>query len=442
MYTRYTSFEELTDDFLNREGIAVRYAGEDDEIVEVSYPELAAMIFSRTDELRAECADVEVIRAAQTIDTVVDIFAHVIAGCDVVMADPMVPQDAVDRTMIAAIGARSVRLSTRDARGRIIVSRKEGELLFFTSGTTSRSKIVRLTSESFCTSAWSGQSMLACGEGDVILSVLPLAHVFGFVCSLLWGLAYGATVALGRGIGRIGEDAWLFRPTILPAVPSIIGGMLKADAFNPELKIVLIGAAPCRPETVAALREKGIATYLGYGLTETASGIAITQDLDEPEALYPCPGADFIIEKDGEVAVATPCMMQGYIGAIPMFDGDRFYTGDIGSIDEKGRLHLVGRKKDVLLLESGTKVFCPEYEEDLTEMTGVTDLGLILKRGHIELIAGPGTDEEALRKAVAEYNQQLPGSLQIHDVIISVAPLPRTRTGKLKRYELQEKYSR
>jgi long-subunit acyl-CoA synthetase (AMP-forming) len=263
---------------------------------------------------------------------------------------------------------------------------------------------------------------------------------------MLWGLAYGATIALGRGVRHLIDDALFFNPTILPAVPSLIGAMLKFDALNPELKIALIGAAPCTPEVTAALKAKGIKVYLGYGLTETSSGIAITQDLDEPEAFYPCPGADFHIEEDGEVTIATPCMMQGYIGAEPMFDGDRFFTGDLGWFDEKGRLHLKGRKKDVLLMPDGTKIFCPEYEEDLAHRTGLADLGITMKNGRTILVAGSCTDDPAisadlrnkLLKTVGEYNKDLPRSQQIYDVIVRAETLPRTATGKLKRYELQE----
>ena len=361
---------------------------------------------------------------------------------DIIIADPMVPDDAVSKADAAATAAKAAR-AEKDGEAS---PGGEGELLFFTSGTTSRSKIVRLTSQSFCTSAWSGQSMLACGEGDIILSILPLSHVFGFVCSMLWGFAYGATIALGRGVRHIVDDTLFFRPTILPAVPTLIGAMLKYETLNPELKIALIGAAPCTLEVTAALRAKGIDVYLGYGLTETSSGIAITQDLDEPEALYPCPGADFRIEEDGEVTIATPCMMQGYIGAEPMFDGDRFFTGDLGWFDEKGRLHLKGRKKDVLLMPDGTKIFCPEYEEELMQKTSTPDLGIIMKDGHAVLVAGSLTDDPAisaelrnkLLKTVGEYNKDLQRSQQIYDVIVRKDPLPRTVTGKLKRYELQD----
>ena len=446
MVKRFTSFEELVSDFKERDGIALKWADDNDEIREITYPELADMIISEKHHVMAVNSEVEVIYDEGTPESLVSIFAHVMAGCDIIIADPMIPEEFTERAAAAATAAKAAREAMRDGRGRVLGARGEGELLFFTSGTTSRSKIVRLTSQSFCTSAWSGQSMLPCGEGDVILSILPLSHVFGFVCSMLWGFAYGATIALGRGVRHMVDDTLFFRPTILPAVPTLMGALLRFNTINPELKVALIGAAPCSPEVTAALRAKGIDVYLGYGLTETSSGIAITQDLDEPEALYPCPGASFHIEEDGEVTIATPCMMQGYIGAEPMFDGDRFFTGDLGWFDEKGRLHLKGRKKDVLIMPDGTKVFCPEYEEDLAHKTGLPDLGITMRDGHAILIVGSLTDDPAISedlrkkilKTVGEYNIDLSRSQQIYDVIVRAEALPRTATGKLKRYELQE----
>jgi long-subunit acyl-CoA synthetase (AMP-forming) len=265
---------------------------------------------------------------------------------------------------------------------------------------------------------------------------------------MLWGLAYGATVALGRDVLRFTGDALFFKPTILPAVPSQIADMLSKDALNPELRVILIGGAPCPKFLVDRLREKGIDVYLGYGLTETSSGIAITQDLDEPDAMYPCPGADIRIEEDGEISVATPCMMLGYLGREPMFENGRFFTGDLGWFDEKGRLHLKGRKNDVLVLSDGEKVFCPEYEEALENMSGLPDLAVIQKDGDAVLVAGtcpkdPAITADIRKKLVREvdrFNRSIPHSRQISDIIMTTDALPRTVTGKLKRYEIQEMY--
>lgn len=448
MHKRYSSFEELVRDFAGREGIAIRCGDMDGMTSEVTYREFAEMIISETFHVKAECSSVEVVRYEQNVESLVDIFAHVMAGCDVIIADPRVPEGFNEMAAEAAEAAKLARENQRDEFGRIMGRQGEGELLFFTSGTTSRSKIARLTSASLCTSAWSGQCMLSCGKDDVILSNLSLSHAYGFVCAMLWGLAYGATVALGRDIRRFTGDALFFRPTIIPAVPSQIAGMLEADALNPELRVVLIGGAPCPKNLINKLQEKGIDVYVGYGLTETSSGIAITQDLDEPDAMYPCPGADIRIEEDGEISVATPCMMQGYMGREPMFEDGRFYTGDLGWFDEKGRLHLKGRKGDVLVLPDGEKLFCPEYEDDLEQLTGLPDLGIVLRNGEAVLVAGtcpkdPLIAEDIKRKLLREverYNNSIPQSSRISDVIMSSDPLPRTVTGKLRRYELQERF--
>lgn len=448
MPKQYASFEELVNSFYYRKGIAIRCGDMAGAVSETSYTEFAEMIISESFHVKAECSTVEVVRYEQNIESLVDIFAHVIAGCDVIIADPRVPEGFNELAAEAAEEAKQARENQRDQFGRVIGRRGEGELLFFTSGTTSRSKVVRLTSRSLCTSAWSGQCMLPCGEDDIILSNLSLSHAYGFVCSMLWGLAYGATIAIGRDVHRFTGDAMFFRPTIIPAVPSQIAGMLKADALNPELRVVLIGGAPCPKSLIERLKEKGIAVYVGYGLTETSSGIAITQDLDEPDAMYPCPGADIRIEEDGEISVATPCMMQGYMGREPMFEDGRFFTGDIGWFDEKGRLHLKGRKNDVLILPDGDKIYCPEYEDDLERMTGLPDIGLVLIDGETILIAGSCTKDpniaadikKKLIKEVQRYNSRIPQPRQISDVIVTSDALPRTVTGKLKRYELQKKY--
>lgn len=444
-HRKYQSFEELINDFKLRDGIAICSCDSEGSANEVSYKDFADMIISESFHVKAACSTVEVIRYDQTVESLVDIFSHIIAGCDVIIADPRVAKGLNVYATAVAETARQSRESQRDARGRIVGKQGEGEILFFTSGTTSRSKVVRLTSKALCASAWNGQCMLSCGKDDTILSILSLSHAYGFVCSMLWGLCYGAKIALGRDVHRFTGDALFFRPTIIPAVPAQIAGMLRSEGLNPELRVVLIGGTTCPQAIIEELKERGIELYIGYGLTETASGVAITQDLDEPEAMYPCPEADIRIEDDGEISIATPCMMLGYVGREPMFEEGRFFTGDIGWFDEKGRLHLKGRKKDVLLMPDGSKIFCPEYEEELASLTGLPDVGLILKDGQAVLVVGSCSDNpkiaEDLRSkllnTIEKYNRPLASSQQVRDVIVRAEALPRTATGKLQRYELQ-----
>ncbi len=430
MIRKYNTFIELTHAFAERDGIALKYLLEDGSIGSMSYKELSERILERVKAYEGKGPGTDYVYAWPAPDSVIEIFAAVYAKRCIIMADPMMPEKVLEE---AVAGADKFVINVTEDRG-------DGEMLFFTSGTTSRSKAVRLTSRSLCCCAWSGQSMLPCGEGDTILCMLPLSHVFGFVCGLLWGLAYGATVALSADAKNMISAPKKFSPTKLPAVPSVIEALRRYNAFNPELKTVLIGAAPCQPDTAAALREKGIDTYYGYGLTETSSGIAISQDLDEPEALYPCPGADIRIEFDGEISVSTPCMMKGYLGYPDLEEGYRLYTGDLGWMDEKGRLHLQGRKKDLLIMADGTKIYCPEYENDLADMSGQEDIALIERDGRAVLIAGAGSDIDRLKEAVVQYNKTMMRSQQVYRIEEFGRPLPRTLTGKLRRYELERKY--
>lgn len=479
-------------------GTAVLYGSDQKSI---SYAELADMIRNAESEIRLSGIRSELIVTDHEPTTLIRIFACVISGCDVILTDENMP----DETLFALArmaGAESIYASDPDLQeelceacgcaprwyqpgdencrssaaalqagddsGRLssgIDDNREGRLIFFTSGTTGSSKAVVLTSESLLCSSFSGQSMLPCGPGDIILSLLPFSHVFGFVCTMLWGLTYGATIALGRGTRYLLSDCEFFKPTILPVVPSLLKMLMQQHALPASLKVVLVGAAPLDAVSVKALQNVGMKVYLGYGLTETSSGIAITQDQKDPFALYPCPGADIRIEPDGEISVATPCMMQGYLDfsetvredagsdeaenndnsayvlghpIIPV-EGGRLYTGDLGSLDTRGALCLTGRKKDMLVLPDGTKIFCPEYEEELSGLIGLSDLTVILKQDRPFLIIGDsgGNVPENIDSLLAEFNEKRAMGLRICGVLSYGKPLPRTATGKIRRWEIE-----
>ena len=449
-----------------------------DDHKSISYSKLADMIRNAEIEIRLSGIRSELIVTDHEPATLIRIFACVISGCDVILIDENMP----DETLFALArmaGAESIYASDPDLQEELCEAcgcaprwyqagdenTHEGRLIFFTSGTTGSSRAVVLTSESLLCSSFSGQSMLPCGPGDVILSLLPFSHVFGFVCTMLWGLTYGATIALGRGTRYLLSDCEFFKPTILPVVPSLLKMLMQQHALPASLKVVLVGAAPLDAVSVKALQNVGMKVYLGYGLTETSSGIAITQDQKDPFALYPCPGADIRIEPDGEISVATPCMMQGYLDfsetvredagsdeaenndnsayvlghpIIPV-EGGRLYTGDLGSLDTRGALCLTGRKKDMLVLPDGTKIFCPEYEEELSGLIGLSDLTVILKQDRPFLVIGDsgGNVPENIDSLLAEFNEKRAMGLRICGVLSYGKPLPRTATGKIRRWEIE-----
>ena len=149
-------------------------------------------------------------------------------------------------------------------------------ILFFTSGTTSSSKAVVLTDKSLMAAAYNGSCKLALSEEDTLLCMLPLNHVFGLVCGLLWGMQCGSAVALGRGARYYTQDLSFYRPTALSAVPMLLGFLLQHDLLNDELRLVLVGAGDCPKALLAAAAHKGVSVSFGYGLTETSSGVAIS----------------------------------------------------------------------------------------------------------------------------------------------------------------------
>lgn len=425
--TKFTSFLELTDSWKNCSGSALIYSEGDDKII-LTYHNLY-------EKITAADSRCEVIRADHSPQTIIRIFADVIGGHDIILVDENTSDTVFDQVREVFLPL----LEREDSKAQ----HSEGRILFFTSGTTSRSRAVVLSTRALLASTWGGQSMLPCGRADILLSILPLSHVYGFVCGLLWGLCNGARVALGRGDRHIIDDCRYFHPTILPAVPTAADLLIRMDSLNRELKIVLIGAAVPSAETLRALQMRGLRTYTGYGLTETASGLAITRDLSDPLALYVCPGTELKIAPDGEILVRTEGLMEGYLDpaggilSLPLTEDGWFATGDLGRIDERGALRITGRKKDMLVLPDGNKVSCLEYESYLSQMLDTNELCVILAEGRPALLYSSRIRRDLVEKAVHSLNRHYPRSRQIARIIAREGALPRTRTGKIMRWMLE-----
>ena len=391
-------------------------------------------------------------------DCVKTIFAANLAGLQVVLLDENVPEDRlpglIAYTDMDALwgdeelaGEMAPYLAGTGSGGQW-PPRQGGEgngrLLFFTSGTTEAAKAVVLTDGSLCASAFNGGAKLPLTRDDRLLCLLPLGHVFGFVCGLLWGLSCGSTVALGRGMRHYLEDFTHFAPTAVSLVPMLLGFLLEKNALNPELKLVLVGAGDCPPALLKLASAKGLRVCFGYGLTETSSGVAISVQGD-PYAMEICPEDEITLAEDGEILIKAPtCIMQGYYkkpeDTRAVLKNGIFHTGDLGRFDEAGLLHITGRKKEILVLSDGTKLFLPEYEAELSAVLGTGELALALRDGRPVLIlaSAPG-DKAALLKTLTPVTARRPRGQQITDIIFTDKPLPRTATGKLQRWALQKR---
>ena len=417
------------------------------EKVRLSYFELFDLVQRRANDLRASGKTSIGILTDGSLDCVITIMASIVSGLQTVLLDENTP-DALLKGYIAYTDIDFLWSSdselTREFSPYLTGGVKSGvgRVLFFTSGTTSRSKAVVLTDESLMSSAYNGGSLLPLEEDDVLLCQLPLNHVFGFVCGLLWGLSCGAAVALGRGARHYIDDCAFFAPTAISVVPLLLGFLLKHNSLNEELRLVLIGAGDCPPRLISACASMGLRVSFGYGLTETSSGVALSLGAD-PYAMTVCPDDEVIIAEDGEILISAPtCVMEGYYkmpdATREVLSGGILRTGDLGFIDGDGLLHVTGRKKEILVLSDGTKIFLPEYEGELAAVLPGRDFAVAEKGGAPYLvIKGDVSDRAAILSSVRPVMELRPRGQQIRDIIFTPHPLPRTATGKIKRWELQ-----
>lgn len=444
-----------------------------EEQVRITYHEFYLKVMELANRYRREdCTCVGLYANAGT-QWIITMFASVIAGKRTVLFDVLFPPEQMLK-LVKACGVDSLYVADEEGRKTfgdyisdlraaahrddadlpededpgtdgVFPEQKEieaaGKLLFYTSGTTSSHKAVVLSQEALLTCAWGGQQIAHGKNGELVLSMLPLWHVFGFVTGILWPMTIGAKIALSRGIRHALQDPTMFDPDYIPIVPSILKYMLSMEALNKNLKTVIIGGSSCEEAVLRALLKRGIRVMHGYGLTETASGIACSTDPQHIYAMRPCPGTTFRIARDGEIYLKTPNTMEGYYhdpeSTAAKIDKEGWlHTGDLGHIDEEGRLIVLGKKDEVLVMQNGEKVFCPEWEEELNRMIE-TETALYLDGDNLTLaVVLRHKDREEIWDQVEEFNKRQTNSRQIRGISLWVKPFPRTAQGELQRWKI------
>ncbi|HET6520093.1 MAG TPA: long-chain fatty acid--CoA ligase, partial [Geminicoccaceae bacterium] len=268
------------------------------------------------------------------------------------------------------------------ARGREQVA-----ALIYTSGTTGRPKGVMLTHANLAFVAAVSGRLRRLGPADVAYGVLPITHVFGLASVFLGTLSYGGLLRLvprfdAEAAARsLAEDG----VTVFQGVPAMYARLLELAGRRggslpaPRLRYLSAGGGPldlALKRRVEALW--GIPLHNGYGLTETAPTVTTTRIEDpapDDSAGPPIPGVEVRItgpgtDRDlpageiGEIRVRGPNVMRGYYrdpertAAVLPPDG-WFRTGDLGRLDGRGNLYVVGRLKE-LIIRSGFNVYPPE----------------------------------------------------------------------------------
>jgi long-chain acyl-CoA synthetase len=215
-------------------------------------------------------------------------------------------------------------------------------------------------------------------------------------------------------------------------------------AFGWKFWAFITGAAPLDPAVEEFFLRLGFLVIQGYGLTETAPIVTLNHPFHTRRGSVGTPvgGVEIRLTDDGEVLVRGGNVSRGYFGQEEgrSLDNGWLRTGDIGEMDAEGRLTIRGRKKEMIVLPDGRKVFPEDVEAVLRTIPGVRDCAVIgPDQVHAVLVTEPGADTDAIVRRANE-------KLEDHQRIRAVSPwpageeLPRTPgTGKLKRGEVRQR---
>ncbi|MDX3308510.1 FadD3 family acyl-CoA ligase [Streptomyces sp. ME08-AFT2] len=263
--------------------------------------------------------------------------------------------------------------------------------IVFTSGTTGRPKGVMTTHGQTLRlyAEWCDLAQLR--QGDRYLIVNPFFHIFGYKAGLVASMIRGATVlpVAVFDVDRVLDLVEKERVTVLPGPPTLYHSLLEAGAGRglSSLRVAVTGAADIPVELVRRITTKLPFTHLmtGYGLTE-AGTVTASRPGDPYEAVAttagrPCEGFEVRIADDGEVLVRGYSVMRGYLddpeATAETVDPDGWlHTGDLGELDDEGRLRIVGRKKDMFTV-GGFNAYPAEIEGFLLRHPAVAQAAVI-----------------------------------------------------------------
>ena len=295
--------------------------------------------------------------------------------------------------------------------------------IVYTSGTLGRPKGVMLSHANLLANAQAVLAAVAGYREDLYLSFLPLSHAFERTVGYYVPMMAGSTVAYARSVQRLPEDLAAIRPTVLVSVPRIyerayarIAGDLAErrlaralfdatvalgwgrfegrrniaatlawplarrlvakrilDRLGGRVRVAVSGGAPLAPELARVFIGLGLPLLQGYGLTEAAPVVAANRLEDNvPDSVgRALPGVELRLGADDELLVRGPSVMLGYWrqpeATRAAIDADGWlHTGDKARI-EGGRVHIVGRLKEILVLSTAEKVPPADLELAITE---------------------------------------------------------------------------
>lgn len=301
------------------------------------------------------------------------------------------------------------------------INPEDMNIMLFTSGTTSESKVVALCHRNLCSNLMDIAQVLDVDENDRMLSFLPLHHVFECTVGFLFSLYSGCQTSFCDGIRHIVENLNEYEITFAAFVPAIYENIyynmikkLKKEGkwehtqalmeqyknasmeekrqvfkdiqgfFGGHIHLLISGAAALDKNVEEGFRAWGINLCQGYGLTETSPVIGVETNTEfrvgsigKPLPHVEAKLVDINEEGIGELVVKGPNIMMGYYqneeATKEALKDGWFYTGDLAKIDEDGYIFICGRKKSVIVLKNGKNIFPEEMENLVNRIEGVKE---------------------------------------------------------------------
>ena len=364
------------------------------------------------------------------------------------------------------------------------------KMLIYTSGTTGKAKGVMLTENNLVSIVYYGLQVAQIY--DTGLSVLPYNHVYESVCDILVAHHFRATLCINRVMKDIVKDLQTFKPSYIYLVPALaevlyanitrnikkqgkektfargvkiskfflkfgidlrpkLFGALR-DVFGGRLIKIVCGGAPIRPELGEFFDNIGIILTGGYGITECSPLVSVnaedTNDFHTAGNRLPClewridsPNEEGI----GEICVKSPTVMKGYYKnpekTAEVIQDGWFFTGDYGYITENDQIVLTGRKKNIIVLNSGKNVYPEEVEliiKNIPYIGEVVVRGLKNENGdEYSLLAEVYTEEKKSEQEILQDIQNAlvgqPSYKNVTKVVLRDQPFPKTTSNKIKR---------
>lgn len=380
-----------------------------------------------------------------------------------------------------------------------VVKPEDVNIILFTSGTSGTPKGVMLSQRNICTDIMNCCAIFKITKYDRVFSLLPLHHTYECTCGYLCEIYVGASIAYCRGLRYIIKDMQESSPTMFFCVPMILEGisktlkrtiaksgkekkvkkaialsrvMLKAGIdvrrtlfkeiignFGGKLKLLLVGAAPVKAETLQFFTDIGITAIQGYGMTECAPIIAANRPsiYRNDSVGLPLPEMEVKIDNPdkngiGEIVVRGNNVMCGYYKnpeeTEKVLKNGWLHTGDMGYIKDNF-IYLTGRLKNLIITSNGENIFPEEIENLLLDSPYIAECMVYQEDNMItaqiypnyEILTevlgegyGSADAEKLISDEIKQINSANPPYKAVKKFIIRKEEFLKTTTKKIKRY--------